>query len=202
MKKVLLGLLALSATLTASSLENGDTSIIQVDTKAYVIDSGLIITNTDSTTDKTPITNVELDHGRILATAKATSTASNYIYVKKSNGSNFPTGTQLNIGLTASNDNNLTNGDSIIAHTLTATTDATGTDISLSGSGDNSKNVSGNFTVGENKSSVKVTLISFIAPGALDRANGDFADGEYNNTSTLTVKISRIPSSNSNTGTR
>lgn len=197
MKKVLLGLLALSATLMAESLSNGGTSgdkSIQIDTKAYVIDSGLIITTDVNGTSSIP--KVELDHGRILATAEATSTVTKDIFVKKSNGSNFPSGTELNIGLTASDGNNLKNGNSIIAHTLTATTDATdatGTAISLSG--DNSTNVSGNFTVGADKSSVKVTLSSVIAPGAL--TGGGFADGEYSNTSTLKVKISKIPTATS-----
>lgn len=202
MKKVLLGLLALSATLVAESLENTGSSAdqsIQINTKAYVIDSGLIITGSSDTA----IGSVELDHGRILATSKAASTASKDIYVKKSNGSNFTEGTTLNIGLTSSN-NVLTNssttsttGKTTIAHTLTATTDATGDPISLS----NTDNVTnGDFTVGNNKSSVKVTLQSNILEGAL--AGGGFADGEYNNISTLTVKISRIPSSNPNTETR
>lgn len=198
MKKVLLGLLALSATLMADSLVNTGTSgdqSIEVTTKAYVIDSGLIITTEENGTSSIP--NVELNHGNILATSTAASTVFKDIYVKKSNGSKFPTGTELNIGLTPSDGNNLKNGNSIIAHTLTATTDATGDPIFLSG---DSKGVNANFTVEADKASVKVRLTSDILEGALK--DGDFADGEYNNTSTLTVKISRIPSSNPNTESR
>lgn len=195
MKKVLLGLLALSATLMAESLTNGGTSgdqSIEVTTKAYVIDSGLIITTDENGTSSIP--NVELDHGRILATAEASSTARKDIFIKKSNGQAFPNETTLNIALN-SMDNDLKNGNSSIAHTLTAIVDpndASGENVSLS---DDLKNHNNDFTVGENKSSIKVTLQSAIAEGALK--DGDFADGEYRNTSTLKVKISKIPTATS-----
>ncbi|WP_298064809.1 hypothetical protein [uncultured Cetobacterium sp.] len=192
MKKVLLGLLALSATLMAESLENTGSSAdqsIQINTKAYVIDSGLIITTDENGTSS--IQNIELDHGRILATKEASSTVKKDIFIKKSNSQAFPNETTLNIALN-SEDNFLKNGDSTIAHTLTATPDATGTAISLSG---DSKEAIGNFEVGAGKSSVKVTLQSAIASGAL--TNGNFADGDYTNTSTLKVKISKIPSATS-----
>lgn len=197
MKKVLLGLLALSATLMAESLGNTGTSgdqSIQVKTKAYVIDSGLIITAEENGTSSIP--NVELDHGRILATAEASSTVRKDIFIKKSNGQAFPNETTLNIALN-SIDNNLKNGNSHIAHTLTAavdSNDASGDNVSLS---DDLKYNNSDFTVGNNKSSVKVTLESAIASGAL--AGGGFADGEYNNTSTLKVKISKIPTATSTT---
>lgn len=195
MKKVLLGLLALSATLMAESLGNTDTSgdqSIRVETKAYVIDSGLIITTTEDGTSSIP--NVELNHGRILATADATSTVVKDIFVKKSNKQAFPNETTLNIAL-ESTSNNLINGSSTIAHTLTATVDsndAIGNDVSLSGVTNAHNN---DFIVGENKSSIKVTLQSAIAKGAL--SGGGFADGEYNNISTLKVKISKIPTATS-----
>ena len=67
MKKVLLGLLALSATLIAepSTGVTGNTGDNQIDitTKAFIVDSGLIITGNNGTT---AIKSIELDHGTIM----------------------------------------------------------------------------------------------------------------------------------------
>lgn len=132
MKKVLLGLLALSATLTAAPLtpigpsqSTGVTGTagnnqIDITTKAFIVDSGLIIT--DQEDENTAIKSIELDHGTILKTNPAASSVNRNIYIRK-NGVNktFPIGSILEISL-KSTGNNLTGPEnSQIPHTLTAT---------------------------------------------------------------------------------
>ncbi|MDX8335205.1 hypothetical protein [Candidatus Cetobacterium colombiensis] len=194
MKKILLGLLALSTTLMAQSLENtGDTgkASIQIDTKATVINSGLIITGQENGTGA--ISQLDLDHGVILATAEATSTVNKDVFVKRANEGTFPEGTVLEVKLNAAAGNNLKNGDNAIAHTLTAAVDSnstTGGSIALTGATTTATN---EFAVLENKNNVKINLESKIAAGALAGAlDQELVDGDYTNVSTLTVKISKI----------
>lgn len=204
MKKVLLGLLALSATLMAapSTGEAGSAGENQIDitTKAFIVDSGLIIT--ESVDGTSAIKSIELDHGTIMKTNTAASSVNRDIYIRK-NGNNkiFPTGSILEISLTGNS--NLANENSKIPHTLTAkidsnnatnagnTTDITDT-LTLSGSEDNSTSQTNQFKTLEGSSAIKVSLKSDIAANVISNAT-NLAEGAYSNTSTLSVKFSKIP---------
>lgn len=206
MKKVLLGLLALSATLMAESTGitgNAGENQIDITTKAFIVDSGLIITETESGT--AAIKSIELDHGTIMKTNTAASSVGRDIYIRK-NGTNktFPTGSILEISLKSS-DNNLTGPkvsevESKIPHTLTATIDSThaitkGTlssqDLILTGTGTASTSKTNQFATSEGVTAVKVSLKSDIAAEAISTAS--LNEGLHSNTSTLSVKFSKVP---------
>lgn len=193
MKKVLLGLLALSATLMAapSTGEAGSTGENQIDitTKAFIVDSGLIITESPN---GGAIKSIELDHGTVLKTNPAGSTINRDIYIRKSNYQAFPENSVLEITL-QSTTNNLQNGSNAIPHALGATielTDALATKgtqtLLLANTSQNSNNT---FTTLKDTASVKINLRSDISTDALRLAE----EGSYSNTSTLSVKFSKIP---------
>lgn len=205
MKKVLLGLLALSATLMAapSTGEAGSAGENQIDitTKAFIVDSGLIITESPN---GGAIKSIELDHGTVLKTNPAGSTVNRDIYIRK-NGTNnsFPTGSILEISLKSSG-NDLTgpkvnNVDSKIPHTLTATVDST--TATTAGTGEtnvyalslasNKQSHTNQFSTADGKSAIKVNLKSEIAENKIKDTT--LAEGAYSNTSTLSVKFSKIP---------
>ena len=199
MKKVLLGLLALSATIMASTGVTGTAGENQIDitTKAFIVDSGLIITETP---DGGAIKSIELDHGTIMKTNAAASSVGRDIYIRK-NGTNktFPTGSILEISL-KSTDNNLTGStNNTIPHTLTATVDVT--TATTAGTGNTnvySLSLNGAITEHLNQFStvkgveaVKVSLRSDIAEDTIKDAA--LEEGAYSNTSTLSVKYSKIP---------
>lgn len=200
MKKVLLGLLALSATLMAESTGitgNAGENQIDITTKAFIVDSGLIITESPN---GGAIKSIELDHGTIMKTNTAASSTDRNIYIKKSNGSAFPTNSILEISL-KSTDNNLTGPQaSNIPHTLTATVDAA--TAATAGTGDTNvfalslaadkKLHTNQFKTLEGKSAVNVNLKSDIAAGVISKAT-NLVEGAYSNTSTLSVKFSKIP---------
>lgn len=198
MKKVLLGLLALSATLMASTTTPPSTGVtgtagenqIDITTKAFIVDSGLIITETESGT--AAIKSIELDHGTVLKTNPAGSTVNRDIYIRKSNYQAFPENSVLEITL-QSTTNNLENGSNIIPHALGATielSDALATKgtqtLLLANASQNSNNT---FTTLRDAASVKINLRSDISTAALAAAE----EGAYSNTSTLSVKFSKIP---------
>lgn len=207
MKKVLLGLLALSATLMAESTGitgNAGENQIDITTKAFIVDSGLIITETESGT--AAIKSIELDHGTIMKTNTAASSVERNIYIRK-NGDNktFPTGSILEISL-KSTDNNLTgpsvnNKDSKIPHTLTAGINSShatsagdtsiGQNLTLTGEGTNSTSKTNQFATVANATSVNVTLKSEIAAGIINSTT--LNEGLHSNTSTLSVRFSKIP---------
>lgn len=197
MKKVLLGLLALSATLMATTTLAstgiaGDAGNNQIDvkTKAYIVDSGLIITGTNAE-NATAIKSVELDHGTILVGTKEDSTTTRTVYIKRYNGKNFPANTFLEVALKSPSGNNLKNSYSSksMAHTLTAVViNSDDKNLSLSGDKDESKDT---FTIG-NVNSIPVALTSVIAQDQYATSTNS-PEGEYNNTSTLSVKFSKNP---------
>lgn len=205
MKKVLLGLLALSATLMAVDLtpigpsqSTGVTNVnggnrIDINTKAFIVDSGLIITDDNGTT---AIKSIELDHGTLMKGTSTYSSMTRTIYVKKTNGSFFPRNAVLEIAIN-SQDNMLKNlnSNSTIPHRLTAIIDvaASGHNSkqSLVLEGDNTTNDNNQFTVGENQNLVGIELNSYILKDNLNSDN--LSEGLYSNTSTLSVKFSKIP---------
>ena len=197
MKKVLLGLLALSATLMAapSTGETGTAGENQIDitTKAFIVDSGLIITDKENGT--TAIKSIELDHGTIMKSINADSSVDRNIFVRKTSGSDFPEGTILNIAIESQN--NILQGlssEATIPHRLTATIDDTATaeyTQILFLAGENVTKAENIFTVRKKKSSVGINLRSDITSTALNNTN--LAEGAYSNTSTLSVKFSKIP---------
>ena len=195
MKKVLLGLLALSATLIAepSTGVTGNTGDNQIDitTKAFIVDSGLIITDNNGTT---AIKSIELDHGTIMKGTNENSSMTRKIYVKKTNDSFFPKDAVLEIAIN-SQDNMLKNLSSTIPHRLTATIDTAASGYnnkqSLVLEGDSNTNDKNQFTVGESQNLVGIELNSYILKDNLNSDN--LSEGLYSNTSTLSVKFSKIP---------
>ena len=203
MKKVLLGLLALSATLMAESTGITGTAgenQIDITTKAFIVDSGLIITESENGTSA--IKSIELDHGTIMKTNTAASSVGRDIYIRK-NGTNktFPTGSILEISLKSSGNDLTGPEDSKIPHTLTAIIKAEnaiaagaikGQELKLAGSGTGSTSQTNQFATVSNANSVEVSLRSDIATGEINQ-NTNLAEGAYSNTSTLSVKFSKIP---------
>lgn len=196
MKKILLGLLALSATLMAagSTGVTGSTGDNQIDitTKAFIVDSGLIITDDNQ---DVALKSVELDHGTIMIGTSENSSVNRTINIKKTNGKPFPEDAVLEIALGSSH-NNLTTAEGLttIPHTLTAaikedhaTAENSAQNLILAGETKESVN---QFTIGNGVSVIEVTLQSDIASNAfLDT----LLEGAYSNTSTLSVKFSKVP---------
>lgn len=209
MKKILLLLAALSAVSFGASTGVHTTTgsnAIDVETKAFIVNSGLVITRTAGATGDVitdAIKKATLDHGTLMAGTTAKSTATRTVYIRKTNGQNFPNGTVLNIGLNAPNGNNLINGETLIPHTLDAAitkaayqqrTDSgpavTNNTLTITGDGDNNKTNAADFKVDDGTHNVQVDLISTIASEAID---SEVAEGNYINTSILSVRFSKIP---------
>ncbi|MGL4652833.1 hypothetical protein [Cetobacterium sp.] len=196
MKKILIGLLALSATAMATSTGittgTGDNSI-DISTKAFIINSGLIIT--ESPNEITAIKSVELDHGTLMIGRNEDSSVDRNVYIRKSTGSNLPAGAVLEIALTSTG-NNLVNGSSSIPHTLTAQIDTNATSTALNNSlvvaGDTIKSKTEFTVVGSDVNAVGINLKSEIAQGNL-ATDKNLVEGAYSNTSTLSVKLSKVP---------
>lgn len=195
MKKVLLGLLALSATLMATTTTpspgvtgNAGENQINITTKAFIVDSGLIITGEPNGTSA--IRSVELDHGTILAGTNTNSKAERTVYIKRSNDANFPANTVLEVALNSSG-NNLTNSarSESMAHTLTAVVNSDSQNLSLSG---NTTNHPLNFTTDQDQNNIPVVLASEIKSDQYATSK-NLPEGEYNNTSTLSVRFSKNP---------
>lgn len=193
MKKVLLGLLALSATLTAepSTGETGNAGENQIDikTKVYIVNSGLIITGDAS--GNTAIKSVELDHGTILAGTNTNSTTTRTVYIRRVAGAAFPKNTVLEVALNSPAGNNLTNSarSGSMAHTLTAHVNRINEPLSLSG---DTKSQQKKFITGDNDDYIPVELTSVIAKEQYASSTSS-PEGEYNNTSTLSVRFSKNP---------
>ena len=201
MKKVLLGLLALSATLMAEPstgvADGNGGNQIDINTKAFIVDSGLIITGSSDTAIKS----VELDHGTIMVGANTLPAVSKEVFIKKSNKQPFPSNSTLEISL-AGNSNLAHSGNSRIPHELTATINSGATSATtsnnvliISGTGDTATTKTNQFSTTNGATAVKVALQSTIAPN--DVTSG-LTEGEYNNKSTLSVKFSKIPSTSNN----
>ena len=194
MKKVLLGLLALSATLMAvpstpigpsqSTGTPGASGENQIDitTKAFIVDSGLIITERPE--GITAIKSIELDHGTIMNASASPSEVSRPIYIKRANNDPFPDNTMLEIALTSPH-NNLVNlpGRVSLAHTLTGTVfnaaSATSQDTTLSLASDKN-NHTNIFSTNENIKHIQVQLKSKIEAAEFKKAN--LVEGYYSNT--------------------
>lgn len=202
MKKVLLGLLALSATLMAVDLTpigpsqstgvagTAGNNQIDITTKAFIVDSGLIITETPN---GNAIKSIELDHGTVLKTNPAGSTVNRDIYIRKSNYQAFPENSVLDITLQSTTNDLKNESDKVIPHALEATIESTdalatkGTQtLLLANTSQNSNNT---FTTLRDAASVKINLRSDISTDVLALAE----EGAYSNTSTLSVKFSKIP---------
>ncbi|MGL5780285.1 hypothetical protein [Cetobacterium sp.] len=205
MKKVLLGLLALSAALMAESAGvtevNGENQI-DITTKAFIVDSGLIITETP---DGGAIQSVELDHGTIIKGTQTSPSITKDIYIRKSNTTtSIPGGAILNVTLKSPH-NDLASGDGMnrskIPHTLTASIDRSSAtaqnnsnqNLILAGNAQDSTLKTNYYIVNDGGvNSIKVTLNSTIA--ANDLSNDKVLnEGTHSNTSTLSVKYSKIP---------
>ena len=198
MKKVLLGLLALSATLMAESTapETGNLGAsgenrIDINTKAFIIDSGLIITERPE--GITAIRSIELDHGTIMKGSTTSSEVIRPIYIKRANNKPFPDNTMLEIALKSPH-NNLINlpGRASLAHTLTGTvsnaTSATSNGLTLTLSETNGES---NNIFSTNKTHIQVDLKSEIT--ATEFGKNNLVEGNYSNVSTLNVKFSKNP---------
>ncbi|WP_297432420.1 hypothetical protein [uncultured Cetobacterium sp.] len=203
MKKVLLGLLALSATLMATTTpstgvaDGNGGNRIDINTKAFIVDSGLIITGSSGAAIKS----VELDHGTIMVGANTLPAVSKEVFIRKSNKQAFPINSILEISL-AGNSNLAHSGNSRIPHTLTATIDsgaASATNssnvLTISDTGDTADTKTNQFSTTNGATAVKVALQSTIAPSTV---TSGLTEGEYNNKSTLSVKFSKIPSTSNN----
>lgn len=218
MKKILFGLAALSAMAFGAASTGVHNSTygnnqIDVETRAFIINSGLVITATAGTvsTDgvNDPVTDAikkaVLDHGTLMAgAASATSEVTRTVHVRKTNGTNFPAGTVLNIALNAdaSNTNNLKHATAAatIAHTLDANVSGatynagsgnnTGGAQTLTLSGDINKVSAGDFKVETATHNIPIVLKSTIDANTLKSVS---TEGQYTNTSTLAVRFSKIP---------
>lgn len=217
MKKTLLLLAALSAVSFGASTGVHNSTYgnnqIDVETRAFIVNAGLVITASEGTVDSVPtdaIKKAVLDHGTLMAGTSATSEVARTVYIRKTNGTNFPSGTVLNIALNAdgTNANDLVNGGSKLAHTLDAKVDsatynagsgnATAGAQTLSLTGTTTVSA-GDFNInGTEVNNIPVELKSTIANGVV---TASAAEGQYSNTSTLAVRFSKIPSTNEIGGT-
>lgn len=215
MKKILFGLAALSAIAFGADSTGVHNSTygnnkIDVETRAFIINSGLVITasaGTENDTIADAIKKAVLDHGTLMAGTNAISEVARTVYVRKTNGTNFPEGTVVNIALNAdgSNQNNLknTSGETDnhkIAHQL----DASVTNVTYDAGSGNSTNgnqtlslsstdkilSAGDFKVTTETHNIPIELKSTIANGGITASH---AEGQYTNTSTLAVRFSKIP---------
>lgn len=222
MKKILFGLAALSAmafgeTTPSTGVHNSvyGNNQIDVETRAFIINSGLVITASEGTVAgegaNNPIIDAikkaVLDHGTLMAGTSATSEVARTVYVRKTNGTNFPVGTVLNIALNADalNTNNLkhTTDNANIAHKLDAYVNGAIYDagsgnntggaqtLTLSGEGDENKVSAGDFEVKATTHNIPIELKSTINSSAI---GSSLTEGQYTNTSTLAVRFSKIPS--------
>ena len=121
MKKILIGLFALSILelgirTVSRSADSG--ASIEVTTRAFVMNSGLIVT--DSPTGTAALSSLTLDHGSI--TAGQTSAVASDIYIRNVTGNEISQGTAITMQLTTAQGNVLTGSsvDSTITHTLLA----------------------------------------------------------------------------------
>lgn len=198
MKKVLLGLLALSAVTmaTPSTGVTGGAGENQIDitTKAFIINSGLIIT--ESADGTAAIKSVELDHGTIMLGRNTDSTVNRNVFIRKTNGSNFPEGTVLGVSLDGGSKNQLKNGDNVMKHTLTAKVDVASATGEIEGNTltveDTTTSAEDQFTVAKDKGAVGVNLMSTINQSQYASGTG-LVEGAYENISTLSVKLSKVP---------
>lgn len=194
MKKVLLGLLALSATIMAEPSTgvtgNAGENQIDIKTKAYIVNSGLIITG--EATGTNAIKSVELDHGTILAGTNENSTTTRTVYIRRVAGAAFPKNTVLEVALNSPTGNNLTNSarSGSMAHTLTAHINGS-ENASLSLSGE-TKEQRIEFPTGDEDDNISVVLTSVINKDQY-ASTKEMTEGEYKNTSTLSVKFSKNP---------
>lgn len=198
MKKVLLGLLALSATLMAAPSTgnigaNGENHI-DINTKAFIVNSGLIITERPEGGEA--IRSIELDHGTIMKGSTSSSEVARPIYIKRVNNEPFPNNTMLDITLTSSNNNlaNLNNATLSLAHSLTAKVynaspaHFSKDSLSLSQSKLNDTNI---FSTNTDTEHIQVDLKSEITASEFEKT--DLVEGSYSNTSTLSVRFSKNP---------
>ncbi|MGL5229268.1 MAG: hypothetical protein ACRCZO_10465 [Cetobacterium sp.] len=209
MKKTLLLLAALSTVSFASTGVHNSTygnNQIDVETKAFIVNAGLVITASEGTegTVSDAIKKAVLDHGTLMAGTAATSEVARTVYIRKTNGTNFPEGTVLNIALNAdaTNANNLVNGANTLAHTLDAKVESAtynaGSGNSTSGAQtlsltDTTTVSAGDFNITSAINNIPVELKSTIVSGTVSAAA---AEGQYSNTSTLAVRFSKIPAAN------
>ncbi|MGL5210076.1 hypothetical protein [Cetobacterium sp.] len=198
MKKVLLGLLALSATLMAAPSTgnigaNGENHI-DINTKAFIVNSGLIITERPEGGEA--IRSIELDHGTIMKGSTSPSEVARPIYIKRANDEPFPNNTMLDITLTSSNNNliNLHSRTSALTHSLTAKVynaspaHFSKDSLSLSQSNINDTNI---FSTNTDTKHIQVDLKSEITASEFEKT--DLVEGAYSNTSTLSVRFSKNP---------
>lgn len=220
MKKILFGLAALSAMAFGAStgVHNSvyGNNQIDVETKAFIINSGLVITASAGEVAEENATNpitdaikkAVLDHGTLMIGTSATSEVARTVYVRKTSGTNFPEGTVLNIALNA--DTSYTNN---LKHATAAATIAHTLDANVRGATYNAG--SGNTTNGAQKLSLSTTTAESAGDFEVKTATHNIpidlkstitsaaisgkTEGQYTNTSTLAVRFSKIPGVNGST---
>lgn len=194
MKKILLGLLAVSAIAMGATSSLDGPGSIEIETKAFIVSSGLIIT--DSSSGTTGIDKIELNHMYVLETDKTEKTQTKDIYIKKINGTGFFGGSEIEVTLASSETANLKNTEANkeIPHTLSAVLIST-SGVTLKNSGDitiaGTTKTSTNTVAIENGNN-NITAIPFQIKSNFTLPSGNIAEGEYNNTTTLTVKYSKV----------
>lgn len=208
MKKILLGMMALSAVAMAEGTDltpiqpahtnsKGGSAEVDITTKAFIMDGGLMITGTEDGT--VALSGVELNHGTIMKGQTTSLIESKEIFIRKStSGAQFPANALINITLNAKDNNGnnlvLTAGDttSSLPHILTAaiTNGAQERkDLKIAGS---TTSDNADIKTSSGATFVKVILNSELTAGAIQ---GTELEGEHINVSTLEVKLSKVPSS-------
>lgn len=194
MKKILLGLLAVSAIAMGNTSPSDGSTSVQIETKAFIVSSGLIIT--DNVSGTTGIGTVELNHRYVLETDKDEKTQTKNIYVKKTNGVGFFGGSEIAVTLASPETANLKNttANTEILHTLSANLGTvTGASwknigaISISGT-----KISSTNTVAIPEGNNNITAIPFQLKSSFTLPSESIAEGEYGNIATLTVRYSKV----------
>lgn len=194
MKKILLGLLAVSAIAMGATSSLDGPGSIEIETKAFIVSSGLIIT--DSSNEDKGIDKIELNHMYVLETDKTEKTQTKDIYIKKINGTGFFGGSEIEVTLASLETANLKNtkANKEIPHTLSAVLIST-SGVTLKNSGDIT--IAGTTTTSTNTVAIEngnntITAIPFQIKSNFTLPSENIAEGEYNNTATLTVKYSKV----------
>lgn len=194
MKKIFLGLLAVSAIAMGNTVSSDGSASLIIETKAFIVSSGLMIT--DSTNSQNGIDNIQLNHMYILETDKSEKTQTKDIYIKKINGTGFFGGSEIEVTLASSGTANLKNtaDNAEIPHTLSANLGtvtgaswATGGNISIGGDIISSTN---RVAIAEGNNNI--TEIPFQLESSFTLPSESISEGEYANTATLTVKYSKV----------
>lgn len=193
MKKILLGLLAVSAIAMGNTITNtGDEpeQTVIIETKATVISSGLIIAS--AANSNTQLDKLSLDHGTInqtdLMRGHITETPANFV-IKRSTDNEYIGKQGYSIAIRLVHDGLLktTNASDTISHKLIA--------IIAGGKLD----VSTDIKTKEMKLTGEEKVIEGYIKSEISQRQNYALNGEYTNTATLNVKISKPSAQNPST---